>query len=149
MLGSETVLESTHVVEQLSFSMIWIWLKFGVIFVFWGPKWAGFGVRVCFNNCFGVYSFSWTTFILYVSVYSNIWFLLNFGHFWLFEAQLGYFSSWMGLTMVFGSIRVVEQLSFSMILLILIFDFDLILGSFFTFLGPNELFGGWSRVQLL
>ena len=62
---------------------------------------------------------------------------------------MGYFSSWMGLTMVFGSIRVVEQLSFSMILLILIFDFDLILGSFFTFLGPNELFGGWSRVQLL
>ena len=46
----------------------------------------------------------------------------------------------MGLTSVFGSIHVVEQLSFSMFLSILTFDFDLILGSFFTFLGPNGLF---------
>ena len=38
-----------------------------------------------------------------------------------------------GLKTVFGSIHVVEQLLFSMFSLILTFDFDLILGSFFNF----------------
>ena len=47
-----------------------------------------------------------------------------------------------GQTTVLGSIHVVEQLSFSMFLSILTFDFDLILGSFFTFWGPNGLFLG-------
>ena len=41
-----------------------------------------------------------------------------------------------------GSTHVVEQLSFCMFLSILIFDFDLILGLFFTFWGPNGLFLG-------
>ena len=43
---------------------------------------------------------------------------------------------------VLGSTHVVEQLSFSMLPLILAFDFDLILGSFFTVLCPNGLFLG-------
>ena len=37
---------------------------------------------------------------------------------------------------------VVEQLSFSMIPSILTLNFDLIFGAFFTFWGPNLLFGG-------
>ena len=41
-----------------------------------------------------------------------------------------------------GSNHVVEQLLFSMIPSILTFEFDLILGSFLTFLGPNGLFLG-------
>ena len=41
---------------------------------------------------------------------------------------------------VFWSTHVVEQLSFSMLPSILKFDFDLILGSFLKFLGPNGLF---------
>ena len=41
-----------------------------------------------------------------------------------------------------GSTHVVEQLSFSMLPSILTFDFDLILGSFLTFWGPNGLFFG-------
>ena len=44
-----------------------------------------------------------------------------------------------GSTAVFGSTHVVEQLSFSLFLSILTFDFDLILGSFLTFWGPNGL----------
>ena len=40
------------------------------------------------------------------------------------------------------STYVVEQLSFSFCLSILTFDFDLILGSFLTFWGPNGLFLG-------
>ena len=48
-----------------------------------------------------------------------------------------------GWTIVFGSTHVVEQLSFCMLLSLLIFDFYLILGSFFTFLGPNGLFLGF------
>ena len=43
---------------------------------------------------------------------------------------------------VLGYTHVVEQLSFSMFPSILTFDFDLILGSFLTFGGPNGLFLG-------
>ena len=43
---------------------------------------------------------------------------------------------------ILGSPHVVEQLSFSLFLSILTFDFGLILGSFLTFWGPNELFLG-------
>ena len=41
-----------------------------------------------------------------------------------------------------GFTHVVEQLSFSLFLSILTFDFDLILGSLFTFWGPDRLFFG-------
>ena len=41
---------------------------------------------------------------------------------------------------VLGSTHIVKQLSFSMFPSILTFDFDLILGSFLTFLGPDGLF---------
>ena len=44
---------------------------------------------------------------------------------------------------VLRSPHVVEQLSFSMLPSILTFDFDLILGSFLTFWGPNRPFLGW------
>ena len=47
-----------------------------------------------------------------------------------------------GLTSVLGSTHVVEQLSCSMFLSNLTFDFDLILGSIFTFRGPIRLFLG-------
>ena len=50
---------------------------------------------------------------------------------------------------VLRSTHVVEQLSFSMFLSILTFDFDLILGSFLTFLGPNGLFLGLGKVRQL
>ena len=43
-------------------------------------------------------------------------------------------------TLFLGYIHVVEQLSFSLFFSILMFDFDLILGSFLTFWGPNGLF---------
>ena len=39
-----------------------------------------------------------------------------------------------------GSTHVVDQLLFSIVPLILTFDFDLILGPFLAFLGPNGLF---------
>ena len=51
-------------------------LNFGVIFDFLGPWLATLGVG--FDNCFGVYSCSWTSFIFYVSFNSNLWFWLNF-----------------------------------------------------------------------
>ena len=44
-----------------------------------------------------------------------------------------------------GTTYVVEQLSSSLFLSIPTFDFDLILGSFFTFLGPNGLFFGLGK----
>ena len=47
-----------------------------------------------------------------------------------------------GFKNVLGSTLVVEQLSFSMLPLILTFDFDLILGSFLTFWGLTGIFLG-------
>ena len=44
-----------------------------------------------------------------------------------------------------GSTHVVEQLSFSLFLSILTFDFDLILGSLFTFGALNGLFLGLGK----
>ena len=44
-----------------------------------------------------------------------------------------------------GSSHVVEQLSFSLFLSNLKFTFDLILGSFLTFWGPNGLFLGLGK----
>ena len=54
-------------------------------------------------------------------------------------------------TTVLGSTHVVEQLSFSMFSSILTFDFDLILGSFSTFLGSNGLilWLGWGLKTVL
>ena len=52
---------------------------------------------------------------------------------------MGYFWGW-GRVLEFT--HVVEQLSFSLFLSILIFEFDLILGSFFTFWDPNGLILG-------
>ena len=43
---------------------------------------------------------------------------------------------------VLGSTHVVKELLFSMFPSIQTFDFDLILGSFLSFWGPNGLFGG-------
>ena len=48
-----------------------------------------------------------------------------------------------GWKIVLRSTHVVEQLPFSLSLSILTLDFYLILGSFFTFLGPNGLFLGF------
>ena len=45
----------------------------------------------------------------------------------------------MGSKTVVGSANVVEQLLFFLVSSILTFEFDLILGSFFTFWGPNGL----------
>ena len=50
---------------------------------------------------------------------------------------------------VLGPTHVVEQLSFSMIFLIMTFGVDIILGSFLIFLGPNGFFWGRDRVQKL
>ena len=47
-----------------------------------------------------------------------------------------------GWKIVLRSTHVVEQLSFTMLPSILTLDFDLNLGSFFTFWGPNGLFFG-------
>ena len=47
-----------------------------------------------------------------------------------------------GSNTVLGSTHVVKQLSFFMFPIILKFDFDFILGTFFTFWGPNGLFLG-------
>ena len=46
---------------------------------------------------------------------------------------------------VLGYTHVVEQLSFSMFPSILTFDFDLMLGPFLTFRGPNGLFLGLGK----
>ena len=50
-----------------------------------------------------------------------------------------------GWKIVLRSTHVVEQFSFTMLPSILTLDFDLILGSFFTFWGPNGLLMGLGK----
>ena len=52
-----------------------------------------------------------------------------------------------GTKTVLGSTHVVEQLSFSMFPSLLTFDFDLILGLFFTFWALMGYFWHWGRAQ--
>ena len=59
-----------------------------------------------------------------------------------FEAKEGYFGSVGKAQTVLRSTHLVEQLSLSMLPSILTFDFDLVLGSFLTFWGPNGFFLG-------
>ena len=88
-----------------------------------------------------VYSCTCSTFILYVSVNSDIGFCLILGSFLTFWGPNGLFlGSGFGSKTVLGSTHVVEQLSFSMFPSILTFDFELISGVFFTFWSPSGLF---------
>ena len=61
---------------------------------FWG--WKGF------QKCFGIYSCSWTTFILYVSVISDIWFWLILGSFTLSQPNYSYGCFVVGVVVVVG-----------------------------------------------
>ena len=93
-----------------------------------------FGGGVRFDNCFGVLSCSWTTFISFVSFNSDIWFGSISGSFLIFWGPNGLFLGlWKGSKTVLGSTHVVEQLSFSVLPSILTFDFDLILVFFLLF----------------
>ena len=61
---------------------------------------------------------------------------------------MGFFGVGVGFDNCFGVYScVVEQLSFSLFLLILTFDFDLIFGSFLTFWALTGYFWGWRRIQ--
>ena len=51
-----------------------------------------------------------------------------------FGVKIGYFEDWDQVQIVLESIYIVQQLLFSLLLSILTFDFDMILGSFLTFL---------------
>ena len=68
----------------------------------------------------------------------------NFFQFFLafWGKKIGYFDDWGQVLIVFGSTHIKKQLLFSLFPSILTFDFDLILGLFFTFSGPNGLFVG-------
>ena len=58
------------------------------------------------------------------------------------EQKIGYFEGWGQVQIVLGSTHIVQLFSFSLFPSILAFDFDLILGLFFTFWGPSGLFLG-------
>ena len=69
-----------------------------------------------------------------VSVISGIGFYLILGPFFTLLGPYGLFLGLgLGSTTVFGSTHIVEQLSFSIFLSILTFEFDLILGPFLLF----------------
>ena len=72
--------------------------------------------------------------------FSLTYFKARFG---LCGALMGYSWGHVGFKIVSWSTHVVEQLSFYLFLSSLTFDFDLILGSFLTFWGPNGLFLGF------
>ena len=117
-------------------------LILGSYLTFWGPNGLFLGLGVGFENCFGVYSCSWTTFIFYVSIHSDIWFrlklLLKFC-----GPSCAFFGVGVGFKHCFRVYLCSWTTFISLFLSILSFDFNLILGSFFfTFWGPNGLFLG-------
>ena len=57
--------------------------------------------------------------------------------------RIGYFDNWDQVQIVLESFFIVQQLLFSLLPLILTFDFDMILGSFFTFLALMGYF--WAQ----
>ena len=65
--------------------------------------------------------------------------------------EIGCFESWGQVQIVLGTTHIEQQLLFSLFPYIPIFDFDLILGLFLTFLGPNDLFLGsmWGTKTVL
>ena len=65
--------------------------------------------------------------------------------------EIGYFESWGQVQVVLGFTHIVQQLLFSLFPSILMFDSDLILGLFLTFLGPIGLFFGlmWGSKTVL
>ena len=96
---SKTVLGSTHVVEQLSFCMFlsihifdfYLILESSFTFLAIMTIIIIFGVGVGFDNCFGVYSYCWISFIFYVSFNSDLWIWLNFGVLFTFFGPNGLF----------------------------------------------------------
>ena len=137
--GLNTVLGYTHVVEQLSFSMFPSILTFDFNLILW------------LDNCFGICSCSWTTFIFYVSFNSEIWFWLTFGgHFFIFGGPHGLFLGFgVGLKNCFE----VYLYSWTILSMYVSVNSDicfcLILGYFLTFWGLKRLFWGWGRVWQL
>ena len=122
----------------------------GMFFYFLGPYWAIFWVWYGVQNLFWVHSCSWTTFIFYASLNSDIWIWLNtwviaffLGPYWAdFGVRVGFYNC-------FGANHIVEQLEFSMFPSILTFDFDLIWGDFQRFGVLVGYFWGSIRVQKL
>ena len=122
-------------------------------FDFFGAQGTIFGVGEVLMNCFWVYSCSWTTSILYVSVNSYICFSSILGSFWHFRVMFSFFGPQLTILGIvegftycfFWSTHVVEQLSYCMFPSFLVFDFYLI-GVIFDFLGPyTGLFLGLSK----
>ena len=96
----EAVLGSTHVVEQLSFSMFPSILTFDFDLIF-GLFWlfeallGYFVFNVGLKNCFGVHSCSLATFIFYDYLNYDIWIWINFGVvFVFFGARMGWLWGW-------------------------------------------------------
>ena len=65
--------------------------------------------------------------------------------------KICYFEGWGQVQIILGSTHIVQQLLFSLFPSILMFDFDLILGLFFTFLDPNGIVLGsmWGSKTVL
>ena len=69
--GQPLYLNNFHFLCFLEFWRL-ILTEFWVNFILFGALWAIFGVGVGFENCIGVHSCTWTTFIFYASFRSDI-----------------------------------------------------------------------------
>ena len=123
----KTVLGSTHVIEQLLFSMFPSIPSFDFDLIL-GPFWGWV------KKHFYIYSFTQTTLIFYVLFNYNFWFWLTFGIFVL-GTYWAILWSRKGSVTVLGSSLVVEQLFFY-VFFNSIFWFWLEFWGHFDFLGP-------------
>ena len=111
------------------------------------------GVGVRFDNCFGVYLCSWTTFIFYVTLNSDTWFWLNFCViFDILWPQWTIFGAEERFINCFGVYSCSWTTSILHASVNSYICFNLIFGSFlsfwvifFSFLGPNGLFWGLGK----
>ena len=126
-VGLKTVLGSTHVVEQLSFSMFPSILTFdldsilGSFLTFWGPNWLFWRSRK------GSKTFFVSTNIVEQLSFSLLPSILTFdfdlisGHFWHFGALIGYFWGWSRVQQLFWGLLIKTNdscvVSFALVLL--------------------------------
>ena len=161
---SKTFFESTHIAEQLLFSMLLWFLTFivdlilGSFMAFWGPMglffWLGKGSKDVLGAAYIIHRL---LFSRNGSIWALIYILNVLTHFWKFlkrfwrqtdrptDTQDWPIKVTTRDLQFFGYIHIDRKLLFSMLPSILTFNFCLILGSFFGIWGPNGRILGFMK----
>ena len=132
---------STHILQQLLFFLLIVTIDFDLTWrsflIFWGPNGLSLGSMCSWETVLG--SIHVVEQLSFSIIPWNPTFEFDLIFFLIFGALMGYFWVAVGFESCFGVYPIVEQLSFSIFCSILLFDIELILGSFFTFSGQDRV----------